>query len=252
LTLATTRSEGFTVANHRPDTRHRIRHATDADGKLTALNHEATSSTSRFDNFLMEGRDVTSALYACPNIETREFSAEVDRNTPGPMRAPPEVPYLFAMESAVDEMAIKANLDPIEWRRRNETNEDPITGKRFTSHMLMRCFDEGAQLFNWQRRSCVVGSLRQGEWLVGLGCASEGRPVKIGPVTVRIRCSGDHASVETAHHEIGNGLYTILAMAAADGLNVPVENVTVKLGDTVPAAGVSGGSATKNFANGFA
>ena len=245
LTLATTRSECFTVANHRPDTRHRIRLATDADGKLMALGHEATSSTSRFDNFLMEGCDVTSALYACPNIETRELSAQVDRNTPGPMRAPPEVPYLFALESAVDELAIKANLDPIEWRRRNLTNEDPITGKKFTSHLLMRCFDEGSQIFNWQRRNSNVGSLRNGDWLIGLGCATAARPVKIGPVTVRIKRSGEHVSVETAHHEIGNGLYTILAMAAADGLNVPMENVKVKLGDTnLPAAGVSGGSAT--------
>lgn len=245
LTLATTRSEGFTVANHRPDTRHHIRLATDANSKLIAFSHEATSSTSRFDNFLMEGCDVTSALYACPNIETRELSAQVDRNTPGPMRAPPEVPYLFALESAVDELAIKANLDPIEWRRRNKTSEDPVTGKKFTSHHLMQCFDEGAAIFNWNRRNASPGNLRDGDWSIGLGCASAARPVKIGPVTVRIKRSGDFASVETAHHEIGNGLYTILAMAAADGLGIPMENITVKLGDTdLPAAGVSGGSAT--------
>ncbi len=246
LRLVTTREDGFTIANHRPETRHRIRLGADADGRLLALSHTATVVTSRFDLFAMEGTDVTTALYACPNVAAEERVAEVDRNTPGPMRAPPEVPYLFALESAMDELAHAARLDPIELRRRNDTLTDPVTGHPFTTRPLMRCFDAGAEAFGWHNRPLRPGSRRTGEWLVGYGCAAAARPAKVGPAMLRVVVEPDGAvRVETAHHEIGNGLYTLLAMAAADELGVPIGRVTVALGDTdLPPAGLSGGSST--------
>ncbi len=242
LRLVTSRRDGFTIANHRPETHHRIRLGADRDGRLTALSHTATVATSRFDLFAMEGTDVTTALYACPNIASEERIGRVDRNTPGPMRAPPEVPYLFALESAMDELAHALRIDPIELRRRNDTARDPVTGHPFTTRTLMACFDAGATAFGWHDRR----SHRDGDWLVGYGCAAAARPVKVGPAMLRLAQAEDgQVTIETAQHEIGNGLYTLLAMTAADQLGLSLAQVTVKLGDSdLPPGGLSGGSSS--------
>ncbi|MCG5249031.1 xanthine dehydrogenase family protein molybdopterin-binding subunit [Methylorubrum extorquens] len=246
VSLVPTRRQCFTIANYRPETRHDVHLGAERDGRFMALVHEAEMTASRFDAFAMEGTDVTASLYACANVHTDERAVRVDRNTPGPMRAPPEVPYLFALESAVDEMAVALDLDPIEVRRQNDTHTDPISGKPFSSRPLMTCFDVGARAFGWERRTRQPGSMRAGAWRVGIGCASAVRPVKISPATMRLSLLGDGtAIIETAHHEIGNGIATLLAMGAADGLGLPIEAVTVRLGDTsLPAAGLSGGSST--------
>lgn len=246
VSLVPSRRQCFTIANYRPESRHRIRLGADRTGRFTALVHEAETVTSRFDPFVMEGAEVTASLYACPNIRTEERAVRVDRNTPGPMRAPPEVPFLFALESAVDEMAVALGMDPIELRRRNDTAVDPVSGKPFSTRPLMACFAAGAKTFGWSRRVPRPGAMRDGPWLVGLGCATSVRPVKIAAATMRVRLGPDgSAEVACAHHEIGNGITTLLAMGAADGLGVEVERVTVRLGDTdLPAAGISGGSST--------
>jgi xanthine dehydrogenase YagR molybdenum-binding subunit len=246
VSLVPTRRQCFTIANYRPETRHDIRLAADRDGRFTSLVHEAEVIASRFDPFAMEGADVTASLYACPAIRTEERAVRVDRNTPGPMRAPPEVPYLFALESAVDELAWQLGLDPIELRRRNDTARDPVSGKPFSSRPLMACFDAGAAAFGWKRRAPQPGTMREGAWRVGLGCAASVRPVKIAAATLRLRLFADgSAAIGCAHHEIGNGITTLLAMGAAERLGLPVERVRVQLGDSdLPAAGLSGGSST--------
>ncbi|WP_342109782.1 xanthine dehydrogenase family protein molybdopterin-binding subunit [Methylobacterium sp. SI9] len=246
VSLVPSRRQCFTIANYRPESRHAIRLGADRTGRFTALVHEAETVTSRFDPFVMEGAEVTASLYACPNIRTEERAVRVDRNTPGPMRAPPEVPFLFALESAVDEMAVALAMDPIELRRRNDTAVDPVSKKPFSTRPLMACFDAGARAFGWSRRVPRPGAMRDGPWRVGLGCATSVRPVKIAAATMRVRLGPDEsAEVACAHHEIGNGITTLLAMGAADGLGVPVERVTVRLGDTeLPPAGISGGSST--------
>ena len=246
VSLLPTRAQCFTIANHRPETRHRVQLGASADGRLAALVHEAEMVASRFDAFAMEGTDVTASLYACPAIRTREYAVRVDRNTPGPMRAPPEMPYLFALESAVDELACALDIDPIALRRRNDTVSDPVSGKPFTTRPLMRCFDAGADAFGWRDRTPAPGSMRDGEWLVGYGCASSARPVKIAPASVRIVLdAGLRVTVETAHHEIGQGLYTLVAMLVSEWLGLSSGQVTVRLGDTgLPPASLSGGSST--------
>ena len=246
VTLTVSRRDNFTIATHRTETRHRVRLGADAQGRLVALSHEALCATSRFDAFAMEGTDVTTALYACPAVSAVERVGRVDRNTPGPMRAPPELPYLFALESAMDELARTLGLDPIELRRRNDTLRDPVTGKAFTTRPLMRCFEAGAQAFGWRAPAEPPGARREGEWLVGQGCAAAARPVKTGAARIRVVLSPDgQVRVQTAQHEIGNGLYTLLAMTAAERLQVSIDAVTVELGDTrLPEAGLSGGSST--------
>lgn len=244
--LDVSRRDQFTVANHRTETRHRIRLGATADGRLLGIGHEAATVSSRFDDFAMEGTDVSTALYAADAVAAEERLGRVDRNTPGPMRAPPEVPFLFAVESAMDELAHALGMDPVELRRRNDTATDPVTGKRFTTRPLMRCFDAAAAAFGWSERAPRPRATLRDGWWIGHGCAAAARPVKTGPVSIRVVQDGDGAvRVETAHHEIGNGLYTLLATIASERLGVPLDRVTVRLGDTLlPAAGISGGSST--------
>lgn len=239
------RRDSFTIANYRSETRHRIRLGADRDGRFVALAHDARTVTSRFDDFAMEGTDVTTALYACPAVAATERVVRVDRNTPGPMRAPPEVPYLFALECAVDEMAAALGIDPVELRRRNDTAVDPVTGHPFTTRGLMRCLDAGAAAFGWRAGPPGSRGRRDGDWLVGQGVAAAARPAKVSPARLRLTRTAGSALVETAHHEIGNGIATVLAVMASERLGVPVAAVEVRLGDTaLPAAGLSGGSST--------
>lgn len=239
------RRDAFTIANHRTETRHHIRLGADRDGRFVALGHDAETVTSQFDDFAMEGTDVSTGLYACSAIAATEQVVRVDRNTPGPMRAPPEVPFLFALESAVDEMAAALAIDPILLRRRNDTLVDPVTGHPFTTRLLMRCFDVGAEAFGWRAGPPRSHARREGDWLVGQGCAAAARPVKIAPARIRVTRTPDAALIETAHHEIGNGIATVLAMMASERLDLPIAAIEVRLGDTaLPAAGLSGGSST--------
>jgi len=160
------------------------------------------------------------------------------------MRSPPEVPYLFALESAMDELAVKLRMDPIELRRVNDTLKEPIGGKLYTSRSLMACFDEGAKAFGWTRRNTTPKSMADGDWLIGYGCATTCYPTQVGPAAARVKLRRDgHVRVEIAGHEIGNGAYTVIGQAAAEELNVPFENVSVFIGDSdLPPAPVAGGS----------
>ena len=250
--LQVSRRDQFTVANHRTETRHRVRLGATRDGRLLGIGHDAATVTSRFDTFAMEGTDVSTALYAAEAVKGEERLGRVDRNTPGPMRAPPEVPFLFALESAMDELACKLDIDPIELRRRNDTPVDPVTSKPFTTRPLMLCFDAAAQAFDWSRRAHLPRAMLRDGWWIGHGCAAAARPVKIGPASLRVTQDATGAvRIETAHHEIGNGLYTLLATIASERLGVPIDSVTVVLGDSaLPPAGISGGSSsTTSLAN---
>jgi xanthine dehydrogenase YagR molybdenum-binding subunit len=160
------------------------------------------------------------------------------------MRSPPEVPYLFALESAIDELAVKLNMDPIELRRVNDTMKEPIDGKPYTSRSLMTCFDEAAKAFGWSNRSARPKSMADGDWLIGYGCATTCYPTQMAPAAARVRLQRDgRVRVEIAGHEIGNGAYTVIGQAAAEKLGVPFENVSVRIGDSdLPPAPVAGGS----------
>ncbi len=169
-----------------------------------------------------------------------------DRSTPGFMRAPAETPYIYALECAMDELAVALAMDPIELRRVNDTMREPIKGLPYTSRTMMPCFDQAAASFGWSKRDPKPGSMRDGDWLVGYGCAMACYPTQMAPATARVRLMPDGtARVETATHEIGQGIYTVAAQTAAEHLGIPVEKVLVMVGDTLwPPAPVSGGSIT--------
>lgn len=244
IKLVPTRDQGFTIATYRAETRHEIKLGAGRDGKLIALRHEGAEVSSRADPYCVGGTKTTTRLYACPNVDSLVSIVRADRNTPGFMRSPPEVPYLFALESAMDELAVKLNMDPVELRRINDTTTEPIGGKPYTSRSLMACFDEAAKAFGWSQRSAAPKSMSDGDWLIGYGCAATCYPTQMAPAAARIRLQRDgRTRVEIAGHEIGTGAYTILAQTAAERLGVPLEKVAVFVGDSdLPPGPVAGGS----------
>jgi xanthine dehydrogenase YagR molybdenum-binding subunit len=244
--LVVARDQGFTIATYRAETRHHIRLGASRDGKLVGYSHEGWEVSSRPDPYVVAGVEDSARLYAYGAVKTKVNLVHADRNTPGYMRSPPVVPYIYAIESAMDELAWKLNMDPIELRRINDTATDPIDGKPYSSRSLMTCYDEAARAFGWSRRELKPASMRDGEWLVGWGCATALYPTHIGTATARVRLMANgEVRVQTAAHEIGNGAYTVIGQAAAEALGVPLSKVTVELGDTeLPPAPVAGGSRT--------
>lgn len=242
--LVPTRDQGFTIVTYRAETRHHIQLGATPDGRLTALRHEGWEVTSRPSEYNVSGTETTARVYACPNILTKVNIVHADRNTPGFMRAPPETPYMFPLEVAMDELAVALNMDPVELRRVNDTMKDPVTGHDYSSRSLMACYDTAGERFGWKSRNPAPHAMRDGDWLVGWGCASAAYPANIGPAAVRVTLTPEgRARVQMAAHDIGTGAYTVLAITAAERLGLPIEQVTVELGGSeLPAAGLAAGS----------
>ncbi|MBS0334056.1 MAG: xanthine dehydrogenase family protein molybdopterin-binding subunit [Proteobacteria bacterium] len=242
--LVPTRDQGFTVSTFRAETRQHVRLGASREGKLQALAHEGSEITSRPSDYNVSGTETTSRMYACPNIATKVEVAHADRSTPGFMRAPPDTPYMFGLECAMDELAYALGMDPVELRRINDTQTDPINGHPYSSRSLMKCFDAAAEKFGWAKRDPKPASMTEGDWQVGYGCATSCYPSNIGPAAARLRLTPQgKARIELAAHEIGTGAYTTVAIAVADGLGLRVADVTVELGDSrLPPVPVAGGS----------
>ncbi|MGK7752084.1 MULTISPECIES: xanthine dehydrogenase family protein molybdopterin-binding subunit [unclassified Roseovarius] len=244
--LIVTRPQMYTVATFRPETEQKFRLAADADGKLTAFEHIETSQTSQFDSVVNPGTHITRAMYGCPNIRTEQRLSRSDTNTGGFMRAPNEMQTFWGLESAMDELAWKLNMDPVELRRVNDTKKHPTEGVPFSSRSLMESYDAVSESFGWADRSPEIGSMTDGDWLVGYGCATATYPTNIlaSNARVRMQASGG-AYVALAAHDVGTGTYTIMAQIAAARLGLPVEAVDVVMGEaSFPVAPISGGSTT--------
>jgi xanthine dehydrogenase YagR molybdenum-binding subunit len=241
--LVATRDQGFTIQTYRAETHHRIRMGAQKDGKITSFNHEGWEISSRPDPYSVAGVEDSGRLYSFGSVKTQVTIVHADRNTPGFMRSPPVVPYIYALESAIDELAVKLNMDPIELRRINDSMTD-ATGKQWSSRSLMKCYDEAAESFGWSKRTPQPGSMRDGEWLIGWGCASAVYPTHVGAAAARVRFFAEgKAQVQIAAHEIGTGTYTIIAQMVAERLAIPVSSVNVEMGDSnFPPSPVAGGS----------
>jgi len=242
--LVASRSQGFTIHTYRAETRHRVRLGATRDGRLTALSHDGQEIGSRPSKYRVGGVDVTARMYASPNIATSTTIVHADRNTPGYMRAPPETPYMFALESAMDELAVALAMDPIELRRVNDTQTDPVSGRPFSSRSLMQCYDAAAARFGWSRRNPAPASMRDGDWMVGYGCATACYPSNVGAGAARLALDATgKASVAIATHEIGTVAATVVAITAARALGIGIADVAVAVGDSdLPAVVVAGGS----------
>src|ERR1700744_3106580 len=241
---ALTRQQIFHVTTHRSDTIQRLRLATDREGHLLAIGHDVFSGNLPSEQTYEGAALQTRTLYAGPNRLTRHRLAPLDIPVASSMRAPGESVGLMALECAMDELAEKLNLDPVELRIRNEPSEDPEKHIPFSSRHLVACMQEGARRFGWDKRNARPGQVRDGRWLVGMGmaAATRGNPLRPSKANVRLDPDGN-AIVRMAMTDIGTGTYTILAQIAAEMLGLPTERVRVELGDTsFPEASGSGGS----------
>jgi xanthine dehydrogenase YagR molybdenum-binding subunit len=239
-----TRDQGYTLATYRAETKHRIRLAADHQGRLLAYHHESWELQSRHDDYPLAGFGVTTSMYGKPAIETRINLVKGDRQTSGFMRAPVEMPYMYALESAMDELAVALKMDPIELRRVNDIRESPVDGARFTSRSLMKCFDEAAASFGWSKRNPEPGSMRDGDWLIGYGCATAAYPTHMGPAIAQVTMSANgDVRVESSGQDSGQGTYTVLAQIAARELGIEPGQVRVVMGDSkLPPAPASSNS----------
>jgi xanthine dehydrogenase YagR molybdenum-binding subunit len=241
---ALTRQQIFHVTTHRSDTIQRVRLATDRDGKILAIGHDVFSGNLPSEQVYEAAALQTRTLYAGPNRQTRHRLAPLDIPIASSMRAPGEAVGLMALECAMDELAEKLSLDPVELRVRNEPSEDPEKNIPYSSRHLIACMLEGAKRFGWSNRNATPGQARDGRWLVGMGmaAATRGNPLRLSKANVRLDPDGT-ATVRMAMTDIGTGTYTILAQIAAEMLGLPIELVRVELGDTnFPQAAGSGGS----------
>ncbi|MBP5973847.1 xanthine dehydrogenase family protein molybdopterin-binding subunit [Brasilonema sp. CT11] len=230
----------------RPETIQQVSLGATRDGKLTALRHSGTSQTSTFDEFIEPVGKSARMIYACPNIETSHRLVQLDQGTPTFMRAPGEASGSFALESAMDELAYKLNIDPIELRLRNYAEVDPSKNLPWSSKSLRECYKVGAERFGWQKRNPKPRSMQDGNYLIGWGMATATYPTNRSPASAIAQIMADGTAViRTGSQDIGTGTYTVMTQVAAEALGIPVEKIRVEMGDTnLPKTPVSGGSQT--------
>jgi len=243
--LALTRQQMFDLVGYRTPTIQRVRLGADAGGQLVAISHDVIEQTSKIKEFAEQTAVCSRMMYAAPNRRTTHRLAALDVPVPTIMRAPGECPGMFALESAMDELAVACGLDPVELRIRNEPDADPESGLPFSSRNLVACLREGARRFGWARRDPAPRARREAGWLVGTGVAASVYPVYRLPgnaATIRVGPDGRY-SVLIGAADIGTGTWTALTQIAADALEVPIDDVDLRIGDTaLPEASIAGGS----------
>ncbi|CAL9357379.1 Aldehyde oxidoreductase molybdenum-binding subunit PaoC [Streptomyces sp. enrichment culture] len=239
-----TRRQMFSLAGHRSPTVQRVRLGADADGRLRALEHRALSRTSTVYEFVESSAGPARVMYDADAHRTVNEVVRLDVPSPTWMRAPGEAPGSFALESALDELAEKCGVDPIELRLRNEPERGPVSGLPFAGRNLAACFREGARRFGWAERDPRPGVRRAGRWLLGTGTAAASFPVGAGPSTAALTAEPDGTfTVRIAAADIGTGARTALTMVAADALETDPERVRVRIGDSAfGPAWIAGGS----------
>lgn len=241
-----TRTQMFTGHGYRPYTVQQIALGADRAGKLQAMVHDAVHNTSTLEDFSDDTTGFTRQVYACPNLQATLRIAPTDLNTPTWMRAPGAVSGMFALESAMDELAYALKMDPLQLRLVNYAEVDPLSGKPFSSKALRECYRLGAEKFGWRDRKHEPRSMRDGRLLVGWGTATGVWGAMQMPATARVTLRADGtAQVASATSDIGPGTYTVMTMIAAEFLGLKLEQVSFALGDSrQPRAPSQGGSWT--------
>jgi xanthine dehydrogenase YagR molybdenum-binding subunit len=243
--FALTRQQMFAQVGYRSPTIQRVQFGADDAGRLVAIAHGSVEQTSKITEFAEHATRMTQSLYAAPHRRSTQRLAALDVPTPSIMRAPGETPGMWALESAMDEMAAACGLDPVEFRIRNEPSMHPTTGLPYSSRNLVECLREGARRFDWERRDPTLRGHREAGWLVGTGVAASTYAVLSFPGSVaRIRLGPDgRYAVQLAAADIGTGAWTALTQIAADALAVDVAQIDLAIGDTaLPMATSAGGS----------
>lgn len=248
--LVLSRRQMYGPVGARPETDQHVVLGARRDGTLTAVRHDSISHTSRFEDFLEPAALPARMLYASPNIATTHRLVKLDLGTPTFQRAPGEATGTFALESAMDELAVALDMDPVELRLKNYAEQDPETGHPWSSKSLRQCYQEAAARFGWSSRNARPGATRDGTVLIGHGMATAVYPTNRGKASAVAGLTDDGAGgvravVQTASQDLGTGTYTIMTQVAADALGLSPAQVSVEIGDSqYPASPVSGGSQT--------
>ncbi|CAN7603534.1 xanthine dehydrogenase family protein molybdopterin-binding subunit [Trinickia sp. LjRoot230] len=242
--LVLSRAQMYSMVGYQPDMRHRMTVSTDAAGRLSAICHDVEHVTSIAEDFVEHATAASQGTYASQGIRTTQKVKRAHVNLPTAMRAPWEGPGLWGLECAIDEMAHIIGMDPLDFRLANYAETDPASGKPWSSKKLREAYEEGAQLFGWRNRSREPR--RDGPWLLGSGMATSSMGCFRFPSVARVRLSVDgRATIETGCHDIGTGTLTIFPQIAADVLGLPVEQVSLSMGDTaLPRGGPTYGSSS--------
>ena len=240
------RREMYYGVGYRPHTVQRVALGASRDGRLTAIVHDGYQETSTYEEFSETLVSPTGFLHSCPNVYTRRRIARMNVHTPTYMRAPGEVSGIFALESAMDELAVALKMDPVELRLRNEPEQDEFKKLPFSSRSTRECYRAAADRFGWSRRNPEPRSMQDGRWLIGWGMATATYPMNYAPASAMVRLLPDAtAEVMSASSDMGPGTWTSMTQVAAETLGLPIERVKFTLGDTrLPRAPVHGGSMT--------
>jgi xanthine dehydrogenase YagR molybdenum-binding subunit len=242
--LALPRNQLAATIGYRAPTIQRIRIGADADGHIHALAHELVSQTATVGEFVEYAAVPARTMYHAPHSRTTHRVTRLDVPAPSWMRAPGECPGMFALESAMDELALACGLDPIELRVRNEPTVEPDTGLPYSSRHLVECLREGARRFGWHDRDARIATSREGRFLIGSGVAASTYPAFVMPSHAEAHAAADGSyEVRVSASDIGTGARTVLAQIAADTLGVRLDSVRVRVGSSdLPPASVAGGS----------
>lgn len=245
VTVTLTRQQMFSFG-HRPATLQRLALGANHDGQLLAMKHEAFAETSFFEDYMENVVIWGGIAYKCDNIKMNYQLVSLDTYTPLDMRAPGAATGVLALECAMDELAHKLNMDPLELRLRNYTEQDPSKKKPFSSKALKECYSQAAEEFGWQSRNPEPRSTKEGNNLIGWGMATGiWDAMQVPSKTNAVMHANGRLEIETATADIGTGTYTIMTQIAAETLGLKMEDVTFKLGDSdFPYAYLEGGSAT--------
>lgn len=240
------RQQDMACGGNRPASRQRLRLAADEQGRLVSMRHDSTTETSLVHTYIDAVASATPSLYACDNVAISQRLLGVNHGTPCPMRGPGEVSGLFALECAMDELAVALEMDPLELRRRNYNHDDPASGLPWSSKHLDACYASAARRFGWERRVPDVGAMTQGDEILGWGMATSTWFAGRQPCAARVELRADgRVMVACGTQDIGTGTYTVVAQTAAELTGVALERIDVRLGESsLPAGPLSGGSMT--------
>jgi xanthine dehydrogenase YagR molybdenum-binding subunit len=244
--LVLTRRQLYFGTGYRPAYDYRITLGADRRGRLTAMEHTIRAETSSYEDFREAVTAAGESLYSMPNVRIDYRSVALDVNTPIWKRGPGPATAAFAIEVALDELAHRVGVDPVDLRLRNEPEKDEGNGLPFSTRRLRECLATGAREIGWQRRARRPGTRRDGDWLIGLGMAAGNYHTGSAPAQARVRLNADGtAFVETASSDMGPGTYTSMTQVAADALGLTLDTVQVRLGDSLyPPTPPHGGSMT--------
>ena len=244
IKLVLARDQVFQTAGHRPATEQRVQLGADSNGKLVSIGHDYVNHTGILDTYEEGCGEATGYFYSCPNVRVTKGVARRNIGAPTAMRGPGAVPGLFATETAMDELAVALKMDPLQLRAINEPKIGESKNLPFSSRHVLECYEVGKKAFGWDRYTQSVGSMKQGDLVLGWGVACAGWIAERFPaeVTLDLRADGT-VRVATSAHDIGTGTYTMVAQITGERLGIDPARIVPVLGDTdLPEGPLSGGS----------